>query len=107
MSSRAAGLAGGAYLVSKQNSEDFVIQGDIPWVVLCPSEVYGAGSTDSINQLIQWIKKFKLVPIIVNGQYKLSPVFIEDMILAFVDVVLKFNIANEVFTFCERRNLLS
>jgi nucleoside-diphosphate-sugar epimerase len=100
MSSRAAGLLGGAYSISKQKSEEFVMQGAIPWVILRPSEVYGADSPDSITQLVQWIKNFKLVPIIGNGQYKLSPVFVEDLIPAFVEVILKPNIADEVFTFC-------
>jgi nucleoside-diphosphate-sugar epimerase len=100
MSSRAAGLSGGAYSISKQKSEELVMQGTLPWVILRPSEVYGAGSPDSIHQLIQWIKNFKLVPIIGNGQYKLSPVFVEDLIPAFVEVVLKPNITDEVFTFC-------
>jgi nucleoside-diphosphate-sugar epimerase len=100
MSSRAAGLSGGAYSISKQKSEELVMQGAIPWVILRPSEVYGADSPDSITQLVQWLKNFKLVPIIGNGQYKLSPVFVEDLIPAFVEVILKPNIADEIFTFC-------
>ncbi len=100
MSSRAAGLFGGPYSISKQKAEEFVMQGDIPWVILRPSEVYGPGSPDAINQLIRWIKNFKFVPIVGDGQYKLSPVFIDDVIPAFVEVILKPNITREVFTFC-------
>ncbi len=100
MSSRAASSSGGPYSISKQKAEELVSQGAIPWVILRPSEVYGPGSPDAINQLIRWIKKFRVVPIVGNGQYKLSPVFIEDVIPAFVEVILKPNITEEVFTFC-------
>jgi NADH dehydrogenase len=100
MSSRAAGFLGGPYSASKQKAEEFIMQGAIPWVVLRPSEVYGAGSPDAVNQLIRWIKDFKIVPIVGNGQYRLSPVFIDDVIPAFVEVILQPNITREVFTFC-------
>ncbi len=100
MSSRAAGSFGGPYSISKQKAEEMVSQGTIPWVILRPAEVYGPGSPDAINQLIGWIKKFKVVPIIGDGQYKLSPVFIEDVIPAFVEVILKPDITQEIFTFC-------
>ncbi len=100
MGSRASSEVGGPYSLSKYKAEEFIKKGPIPWVVLRPAEVYGPGSPDAINQLIQWIKKFRIVPIIGNGEYKLSPVLIDDVIPAFIKAILKSEITGEIFTFC-------
>ena len=92
VSSRAAHYQGGGYARSKLLAEDAVKGSKLFWVILRPAEVYGEGSPDAINRLIQWIRKYKIVPVIGNGQYKLSPVFIDDIIPPMVRAILNEDI---------------
>lgn len=92
VSSRAAHYQGGGYARSKLRAEDAVKGSKLFWVILRPAEVYGKGSPDAINKLIQWIRKYKFVPVIGDGQYKLSPVFINDIIPPMVRAILDENI---------------
>lgn len=80
VSSGAAHLEGGDYSVSKLRSEEIVKNSGVPWVIFRPSEVYGPNSPDAINKLIKWIQGLAVVPVIGDGQYFLSPAYIDDVI---------------------------
>ncbi len=90
LSSLAASLSGGGYSRSKLDAEQCIKRSGMKWVILRPSEVYGQREGDSINRLIRCIQKFIFVPVIGNGTYKLSPVFIDDVVSA-----MKLSIFNE------------
>lgn len=79
VSSRAAGVNSGAYGKSKLMAEEVVEKSGLDWVILRPAEVYGAGDNEAISKLINIIRKYKFVPIIGNGEYKLAPVYVEDI----------------------------
>jgi len=97
MSSGAAYPEGGAYSESKLAAEQAVQQSGLPWVILRPREVYGTGGREGINQLIAWVQKFPVIPVIGNGQYRLSPVFIDDIISATVEAVCQTNVTEKTF----------
>ena len=82
ISSSAASLNGGGYSRSKLEAEQCIKRSGMKWVIIRPSEVYGQRMGDSINQLIRWIQRFIFVPVIGSGKYKLSPVFIDDVVSA-------------------------
>ncbi len=82
VSSLAASVNGGGYSRSKLEAEQCVKNSGMKWVILRPSEVYGQRVGDSINRLIHLIQKYIFVPVIGNGQCKLSPVFIDDAVSA-------------------------
>jgi NADH dehydrogenase len=82
VSSLAASVNGGGYSRSKLEAEQCVKNSGMKWVILRPSEVYGQRVGDSINRLIHLIQKHIFVPVIGNGQCKLSPVFIDDAVSA-------------------------
>ena len=65
------------------------------WLILRPSEVYGQGAGDTINQLIQWVKRYPFVPLIGKGQAKLSPVYIDDVVLAMERTILDKELKGE------------
>lgn len=81
ISSRAAVENGGAYSRSKYLAETAVRESGLNWLILQPAEVYGAGK-GVIEQLVGIIKKCCFVPIIGNGKYLLSPVWVEDVVAA-------------------------
>ncbi len=94
VSSFAAGEHGGPYARSKFLAEKLVQASDIDWVILRPSEVYGPGSPDAINQLIGLIQKSPIIPIIGDGSYILSPVAIDDIVPAMVEAIVSENLKN-------------
>ncbi|HRY52919.1 MAG TPA: NAD-dependent epimerase/dehydratase family protein [Candidatus Portnoybacteria bacterium] len=81
ISSRAAVENGGAYSHSKYLAEAAVRESGLNWLILQPAEVYGAGK-GAIEQLVGIIKNCRFVPIIGNGKYLLSPVWVDDIVAA-------------------------
>tara|TARA_Y100000294_G_scaffold169363_1_gene180431 strand:+ start:48 stop:953 length:906 start_codon:yes stop_codon:yes gene_type:complete len=88
MSSRAAHPEGGSYSKSKLAAEEFVKKSKMSWIILRPSEIYGHGSSDAINKLIRWILNLKIIPVIGDGKYSLSPVYIYDIIPAITEAIV-------------------
>lgn len=97
MSSGAAHPDGGAYSESKLAAEQAVQQSGLQWTILRPREVYGAGGKEGINQLISWVQKFPVIPVIGNGRYLLSPVFIDDVVSATVEAVFRTDVEDQTF----------
>jgi nucleoside-diphosphate-sugar epimerase len=95
ISSAAASLHGGGYSRSKLEAEQRIMQSGMKWVILRPSEVYGQRSGDSINQLIHWIQSYFFVPVIGVGTYKLSPVFIDDVVPAMALAIFNEELENK------------
>lgn len=87
ISSRTASVEGGAYAHSKFLAEEEVKKSSIPWIILRLAEVYGAGEKEAIFRLIQIIKRNSFIPIIGNGIYRLSPVYIDDVLDVIVAAV--------------------
>ncbi len=87
MSSGAAHPDGGAYSESKLKAEHLVKGSGLEWTILRPREVYGTGGKEGINQLIHWVRKWPVIPVIGNGRYSISPVFFDDVISATVTAV--------------------
>lgn len=80
ISSRTACEEGGAYAQSKLLAEKIVKESGLDWTILRPSEVYGTKEKEAISRLISIVKKSLFVPIIGNGRYLLSPVYIDDLV---------------------------
>lgn len=104
ISSRAVGAEGGAYAHSKLLAEEEVKKSSIPWVILRPGEVYGAGEKEAVSRLIRIIQKNRFVPILGDGNYKLSPVYIDDVIEAVVASIDE-KIINATYTICGPREV--
>ena len=95
ISSAAASLHGGGYSRSKLEAEQRIMQSGMQWVILRPSEVYGQRAGDSINQLIHWVQSYIFVPVIGDGTYKLSPVFINDVVPAMALAIFNEELENK------------
>ena len=57
-SSGAASGKGGAYGLSKLESEELVCESGLPWIILRPSEVFGPQMKEGTGKLISWVEKF-------------------------------------------------
>ena len=89
ISSRTASLQGGAYAVSKYRAEKAIADFDRDWLILSPSEIYGAGIDEALAKLVGWVKKTPVLPIPDRGNYRLSPVLIDDVIKVIIKALLK------------------
>ena len=89
VSSRVANFAGGAYARSKKMTEEVVQKSELNWLILSPAEVYGMREGEAIARLIRMVKRNRFVPIIGRGDYKLSPVNIDDVVKVIISALNK------------------
>ena len=77
-----------AYHKTKWKGEAAVRAGDMPWVILRPSMVYGPGihgpGDGFTTRMLQLMRKAPLRPIVGSGQYPVQPVYIGDIVDCFV-----------------------
>ncbi|MBC8283601.1 MAG: NAD-dependent epimerase/dehydratase family protein [Nitrospinae bacterium] len=100
VSSSAASKVGGEYGVSKLQGEERVKNSSLDWVIVRPSEVYGPNMEEGIGKLISWIKKFPVIPVIGDGSYFLSPVYVNDIVHAMLEVIKKDSLEKETLNLC-------
>ena len=67
-----------AYHLSKRAADDMLRSGSLDWFVLRPSLVYGEGGAS--NALFRRLARLPLIPVIDNGQQKIQPVRLDDLI---------------------------
>ncbi|PLY10976.1 MAG: NAD-dependent dehydratase [Desulfuromonas sp.] len=72
-----------AYHFSKWRAEQAVRDSALAWTVFRPSLIYGR-SDQFVNLLAGMIRKLPLVPVLGDGQYRLSPVAVEDVARGFI-----------------------
>jgi NADH dehydrogenase len=100
ISSVAASEDGGAYGLSKLESEDRVCESGLQWIILRPSEVYGPQMKEGIGELISWVKNLKFIPVVGDGSYCMSPVYIDDVVEAMAQVVMNPDLTNRKLNLC-------
>jgi uncharacterized protein YbjT (DUF2867 family) len=73
-----------AYFESKALGEKSVKNaGELDWTIFRPSIVYGPGDA-FVNMFAKMIRQMPLVPVIGDGQYRMQPVWVEDVAEGFV-----------------------
>ena len=100
ISSVAASEDGGAYGLSKLESEDRVCESGLQWIILRPSEVYGPQMKEGIGELISWVKNLKFIPVVGDGSYCMSPVYIDDVVEAIAQIVMNPDLINQKLNLC-------
>lgn len=69
----------GIYGESKISAENYIKNSGLDYILLKPSIVYGKDNK-MIGKLIQIIKKSKFIPVIGNGEYKIAPIYVQDLV---------------------------
>lgn len=100
ISSATASADGGAYGLSKLDAEELVCKSGLEWNILRLSEVYGPQMDEGIAKLISWVKNLHVIPVIGNGSYFMSPVYIDDVVEAMAQVVMNPNLASQKLNLC-------
>ncbi len=70
------------YHKTKWRAEETVRQSDLDWTIFRPSLIYGA-EDQFIRMLTDLIRKFPLLPVMGNGQYRLQPVPVQQVAAGF------------------------
>ncbi len=100
VSSAAASEEGGEYGISKLRGEEKVQESMLDWAILRPSEIYGPDMAEGIGKLLSWVKRFAVIPVIGNGSYFLSPVYVGDIVQAIVEVFKKDFLGKKTLNLC-------
>ena len=66
------------YQLSKKAADDALRALDLDWFVLRPSLVYGTGGASM--QMFQRLSRLPVIPLIGDGQYRVQPVHISDLV---------------------------
>lgn len=71
------------YHRSKWQAEEAVRTTSLDWTIFRPSVIFGAGD-GFVNMLADLIRKLPLIPVIGDGEYRMSPVAVEDVARGFI-----------------------
>jgi len=84
------------YAYSKLAAEELVKSSGLKYIILRPTVIYGKGDKESLGMLFNIIKKYPFAPVIGNGDYKLQPVYIDDVISVIIKC-LDFKHTNKTY----------
>lgn len=88
VSTTALGEKAGAYGHSKYLAEETVKNSRFPNTIIRPSEVYDAPKQSMIEQLARLVKKLPVIPLVGDGNIRLAPVHVDDVVAAIVRAAL-------------------
>ena len=103
ISTRAIRSECGDYARSKAAAEAVVRTSGLPHVILRFAEVYGGGSSEGLNALLDLVRKSPLVPCPVGGA-SLSPLWVDDAVDAVSRVVVRPDLPKDVYTIAGPRS---
>lgn len=83
-STRAIGLAGGEYSVSKRMAEELIATSMKDFVIVRLAEVYGGRGGRGFAEIINWMRHHWWVPVIGTGNYTLAPLHVDDAAAAMI-----------------------
>ena len=87
ISSRAATPAAGAYGESKLAAERIVAAAAMPYVILRPAEVLGAGASEGVDDVATRARRGAPIPIVGRGDDVIHPVLVDDVATAIAAAV--------------------
>ncbi len=95
------------YSSSKLEAEEAVRGGGINYTILRPSIIYGMNNKGTIGKFIKTVKRRKLVLILGNGEYKVQPLYINDMTGSICEVLDDAERFREKTLFLAGRDIVS
>jgi NADH dehydrogenase len=82
VSTRAIGEGGGGYSESKRAAERLVEGSGAAWTIVRLPEVYGAGSAEGVDAIIDSARKGGVIPVVGRGDDEVCPVHVDDVTVA-------------------------
>ncbi|MBE0599044.1 MAG: NAD(P)H-binding protein, partial [Desulfuromonadales bacterium] len=87
------------YHQTKWQAEEAVRASGLAWTIFRPSLIFGRDD-EFVNMLAGLVRKLPVVPVIGDGQYRMSPVAVEDVAASFVRALTRPQTAGELFHCC-------
>lgn len=87
-----------SYGRSKMLCEKMIMESNIPYTILRMPIIFGPNDDAYITKIIKSINSGKSLPIPGDGKYIVQPVFIDDAINAFKEIITKNNFENKLVT---------
>ena len=81
-----------SYLKNDENDYiEIFNQNNLPYVFIRPTMIFGTSTDRNISVFINWLKKFKVFPIVKNGKATIRPVHREDLAEAYYLILKNFD----------------
>ena len=75
------------YGKSKKSAERYLRDSGLNYIILRPTVIYGRGNNKDLDKLINIIKKYSFAVIPGNGEAKLQPLFVDDIVNLIVKII--------------------
>lgn len=91
------------YSLSKRVSERMVKESGIPWTIVRPTLVYSESGGIEFNMFLNYLLNFPVIPFIGSGEAIKRPVYVQDLINAFVKLVAVPNGTGKIYNFSGKK----
>lgn len=78
-------------------AEKLIKESRIPYTIIRPTMIYGSSRDRNLCKFIRFINKSPVFPVFGTGEYKLQPVFVEDLGLAVVSILSTERTLNKAY----------
>ncbi len=94
------------YGVTKAMADDLFLKSGLDVTILKPDFIYGADSKDFLN-LVNAVKKRKIMPVVGHGNYKQRPIYIDDVVAAIISSLKKKSAIGKTFIVASKEEITS
>ncbi|MBI2106964.1 NAD-dependent epimerase/dehydratase family protein [Candidatus Woesearchaeota archaeon] len=92
------------YGKSKSEAEKLLLNSGLDVTILRPSFIYGKDS-NSMKKLLEFLHKFKVIPIVGDGEYKFRPVHVDDVVNSIVLCINNKNSIGKIYNILGKTEL--
>jgi len=89
--------APGLYGRTKRMADRILLDSGVPVTILRPSLVYGRGSRGVFVRLAALVRKLPVIPVIGPGQWRMRPLFLDDLVDVILAVLARPDLAGRVY----------
>lgn len=87
----------GAYAQTKAEADQLIRDSGVPYTILRPSIVYGAGSGGLFQKTLSYIETLPIIPIVGSGKQEIIPIHVDDVTDAIIATLDKENTLNKEY----------
>jgi nucleoside-diphosphate-sugar epimerase len=89
--------APGLYGRTKRMADRIFVESGVPVTILRPSLVYGRGTRGVFVRLATLVRKLPVIPVIGAGQWRLRPLFLDDLINVILETLARPELAGRIY----------
>ena len=78
-------------------AEEKILKSKLKYTIIRPTMIFGTLRDRNIIRLIEWVKRYPIIPVFQKGEALQQPVFVEDVASAIVNSLENENSINQIF----------